>query len=71
MREKVRLASLFVIRHLPIDNGNGREISKISAASKVTTHSAKESELKGAADKFCFMGFSCVGPHQVASKDHA
>lgn len=36
MRGKVRVTrALFITRHLPIDNGNGREISEISVGPKV------------------------------------
>jgi len=43
------------MRHLPIDNSNGREISKISVASEVTIYCAVCKGRQEAADKFCFI----------------
>lgn len=54
MRGKVRVTPVLLLQHLPIDNGNGREISK--NLRHLQSHSAKSNDDEGAADKFCFMG---------------
>lgn len=56
---------LFVTWHLPIDNGNGREISKISVTSEVRMHSVESNN-----DRELLTNSILWGPrlHQVARK---